>query len=166
MDAEEVAGGPGWVIGADLRPRITDAEAFRRGMSGDPLSDVVEALWTGDPERALRLLGAAATPRSRALRADCLSAMGDVATARIEYDRLVREAEGAPREAVMRQHRGKVLLAAGEIEAAIDDFARALDLRRADDPALRASSEQALRVARQRLEDARRDPRDEKRPLH
>ncbi|MCM3503388.1 hypothetical protein M3667_16065 [Microbacterium sp. P26] len=153
MEADEVEGGPGWVIGADLRPRITDAEAFRRGMTGDPLADVVEALWSGDPGRALRLLGPMTTLRARALRADCRSALGEIAAARAEYDELVRETEGTSREAVMRQHRGKVLLAAGETEAAIDDFARALDLRRDGDPALRASSEQALRAARRRLDE-------------
>lgn len=151
MNGDEVVGGPGWVIGADLRPRITDAEAFRHGMSGDPLADVVEALWSGDPERALRMLGPLTTLRARALRADCHSALGESSAASKEYDELVRETEGTSREAVMRQHRGKVLLAAGETTSAIDDFARALELRRDGDPALRASSEQALRVAQLRL---------------
>ncbi|MDR6691259.1 tetratricopeptide (TPR) repeat protein [Microbacterium sp. 1154] len=153
---DEVVGGPGWVIGADLRPRITDAEAFRAGMSDDPLVEVVAALWSGEPLRVLELLGAATTPRMRALRADARAALGDTTTARAEYDALVEESLGTGREAVMRQHRGKVLLAAGEIEAAIADFSRALDLRRDGDAALLASSEQALRVARRRLEDARR----------
>lgn len=158
MGDAEIQGGPGWVIGPDLRPRITDAADFRRGMSGDVLVDVIEALWSGEPERALRLLGTPTTMRSRALRADCLAALGDTAAARDEYDQLMREAEGTPREAVICQHRGKVLLAAGESEAAAADFTRALELRRDAAPSLRASTEQALRVARQRV--------DEKRSLH
>ena len=149
---DEVDGGPGWVIGADLRPRITDAEAFRTGMSDDPLVEVIAALWGGQPRHALDLLGIPSTPRTRALRADALTALGEMEAARAEYDALVKQALGTAREAVMRQHRGKVLLAAGDTEAAIADFSRALDLRKDADPMLRASSEQALRIARQRLE--------------
>ncbi len=166
MDADEITGGPGWVIGADLRPRITDAAAFRRGLRADPLVDVVEALWSGDPERALRMLEPATTPRRRALRADCRCALGDIAIARDDYDALVREAEDTALEAVMRQHRGKVLMAAGEIEAAMDDFARALDLRRESEsaPDLVASSAHALRIAKRRLDERREGiaPRDDR----
>lgn len=160
MDADEIPGGPGWVIGADLRPRITDAAAFRYGLRADPLVDVVEALWSGDAERALRMLEPVTTARRRALRADCLCALGDIAAARDEYDDLVREAEGTAHEAVMRQHRGKVSMAAGEIGDAIDDFARALELRREGDSAsdLVASSAHALRIARRRLEERREGP--------
>ncbi|MDQ1083807.1 MULTISPECIES: hypothetical protein [Microbacterium] len=158
----DVAGGPGWVIGGDLRPRITDAAVFRAGLEGDALADVIEALWNGEPERALRLLGDPTTIRMRALHADCLAATGDTAAALTVYDALVDEVAGTSREAVIRQHRGKVLLAAGRTHAAVADFARALALRRDADPTLRASSEHALAAARRRI-DATTEDHDEPR---
>ncbi|WNY33067.1 hypothetical protein Q9Q99_12600 [Curtobacterium flaccumfaciens] len=52
---------------------------------------------------------------------------------------------------MMRQHRGKALLANGEAERAVEDFERAVELRRTADPVLRASAEQGLAVARARM---------------
>ncbi|MBM3714568.1 MAG: hypothetical protein FJW64_02335 [Actinobacteria bacterium] len=164
---EDIEGGPGWIIGGDLRPRITDVAAFRAGMAEDPLASVIEALWTGDWRYALDVLRSLESSlRVRALTADCLAASGDTASALQIYDALVTETTGTPREATMRQHRGKVLLAAGRTDAAIADFAAALALRADADAKLRASSAHALRVAR-RKGCRRAAPRNgEKRPLH
>ncbi|MCS0644742.1 hypothetical protein [Curtobacterium flaccumfaciens] len=67
-----------------------------------------------------------------------------------EYDLLVAECIGTTREAVMRQHRGKALLAAGSVDRAVEDFTLVVALRQASDPVLLASAEQALAVARSR----------------
>lgn len=150
----DVAGGPGWVIrAADLRPAITDRALFRAGMEGDPLGDAIESLWSGDPAAAERRLATAEpTLRVRALLADCHRDLGDVQRAVREYDALVAETRGTPHEAVMLQHRGKALLAADELERAVSDPSRARDLRwsAGADAGLRASTEQALAVARSR----------------
>jgi len=149
----DVAGGPGWIIrGADLRPAITDLDTFRAGIAEDPLTKPIELLWTGDTDAALRALGLLEqTPRVRALAADCRRDRGETAVAVQEYDLLVAECLGTAREAVMRQHRGKALLANGEAERAVEDFERAVELRRTADPVLRASAEQGLAVARARM---------------
>jgi Flp pilus assembly protein TadD len=87
----------------------------------------------------------------RALAADCHRDLGDTALAVGEYDVLVAESLGTAREAVMRQHRGKALLANGEAERAIEDFQQAVELRRTADTVLLDSAEQALVVARGRV---------------
>lgn len=149
----DVAGGPGWLIrAADLRPVVTDLEAFRAGLADDPLAEQIELLWTGNADAALRALDRLEqTPRVRALAADCHRDLGNTALAVSEYDVLVAECLGKPREAVMRQHRGKALLANGEAERAVEDFQRAVELRRTADAVLLASAEQGLAVARGRV---------------
>lgn len=146
----DVEGGPGWVIrGADLRPAITDLAEFRDGTAGDPLAPAIELLWTGHAQSALDVLERIPErPRVRALIADCRRDLGDDLGAVEEYDRLVAECVGTAREAVMRQHRAKALLAAGHTDRAIEDFLRAVELRQGHDPALLASAEQGLAFAR------------------
>lgn len=150
----DVDGGPGWIIrAADLRPAVTDLDAFRAGLAGDPLAEPIELLWTGNARAALHgLESLQQTPRVRALAADCRRDLGDTALAVGEYDVLVAESLGTAREAVMRQHRGKALLANGEIRRAIEDFQQAVELRRTADPVLLASAEQGLAVARSRVD--------------
>lgn len=149
----DVEGGPGWVIdGATLLPRITDLAAFREGMASDPLADVVEALWSGDPARASELLHTSEqTVRVRALRADCARDLGDVDSALASYAELLAECSGSPWEPVLRQHHGKALFTAGRFGEALAEFEAALAMRRASGaPAdLLASSEQARDRARQ-----------------
>ena len=151
---DDVAGGPGWIIrAADLRPVVTDLEAFRAGLAEDPLAEPIELLWTGNAGAALQVLDVLRqTPRVRALAADCHRDLGDTAHAVSEYDVLVAECVGTAREAVMRQHRGKALLANGETERAVEDFQRAVELRGTADPVLLASAEQGLAVARARVD--------------
>ncbi|PCN46478.1 hypothetical protein Csp2054_17065 [Curtobacterium sp. 'Ferrero'] len=156
---DDVPGGPGWIIrGGDLRPVVVDLAAFRTGLHGDPLAHCLELLWTGDPAAALAALAPFdRTARVRALRADCLRDLGDVRAAVREYDVLVSETAGTSREAVMRQHRGKALLAAGDPALAIVDFTLAVELRRSGDPVLLASARQGLSVAVRRARSAATD---------
>jgi hypothetical protein len=150
---EDVAGGPGWVIRtADLRPAITDVQAFRASMADDPLVEPIELLWSGRARDALRQLEEMTrSVRVRALIADCRRDLGDHFGAVRDYDQLVAECAGTEREAVMRQHRAKALLVAGCAGRAVDDFRLALELRRGGDPALLASAQQGLAVARAAL---------------
>lgn len=145
----DVVGGPGWILrGSDLRPAIVDLQAFRAGLADDPLGPVLERLWSDEPAAALRMLDdRPATLRTRALRADCLRDLGARDEAVEAYDSLVEETAGTPREATMRQHRGKALLAADRIDDAVADFRIAVSMRLAGDPALLASAEQALAFA-------------------
>lgn len=151
----DVPGGPGWIIRAtDLRPVITDLAAFRTGLRDDSLAEPIELLWTGHAEAALRHLEVLEqTPRVRALQADCRRDLGDTDTAVSEYDALVSECAGTAREATMRQHRGKALLAAGRVDLAVEDFRAAVALRRSADETHQASALQALAVARARQQD-------------
>ena len=147
-----IEGGPGWHIDSDtLRPVITDEAAFRSEYSHDPASEVLIALWSGDPDRALvmlePLLGASPEYwRWRALRADARRDRGDHDEAIADYRRLVDEHAGTSNEAVLVQHLGKAHFAAGEFESALTCFQRALDLRLAAgaDRSLVESSRAAL----------------------
>ncbi len=165
----DVHGGPGWHIrGTDLRPVVTDVGAFRAGLGDDPLAVELELLWTGQPEAALlRLAARPQDPRVRALSADCHRDLGDTASAVQEYDELVDEHRGTPREAVFRQHRGKALLARGDAPRAVEDLRRVVALRRAGEPTLLASAEQALVVAERAVPAVvrRRSSRDVRRIL-
>lgn len=163
--AESIDGGPGWIIdGETLRPRITDLATFRGGMVEDPLRDAVEHLWSGRPKQALEQLSACEeSMRVRALIADCHRDLGNCAAARAIYDELVEQYSGTAAEAVMRQHRGKVHLTAGDPGRALADFKRAAELRKDQSPALLASSQQAVAVARQTLAVAAHDTVDQHR---
>ncbi|MFS0731672.1 hypothetical protein ABC270_16555 [Curtobacterium sp. 1P10AnD] len=122
---------------------------FRDGMAGDPLAAAIELLWTGHAQSALEHLERLPESlRVRALIADCKRDLGDHLSAVQEYDRLVAECAGTAREAVMRQHRAKALLAAGRADRAIEDFRRVVELRREHDSTLLASAEQGLAAAR------------------
>ncbi|XAS75731.1 hypothetical protein V3G39_13865 [Dermatophilaceae bacterium Sec6.4] len=148
--AEDIAGGPGWISdGRTLRPVITDLVVFREHHLEDPLTAAIEQLWSGHPLEALHQLSTHdASPRVRALRGDCLRDLGRHAEALEVYRQLIKESEGGPREAVMRQHYGKALLSAGDPHHARQEFFQALHLRRlGSDDALIASSQQALQVA-------------------
>lgn len=146
------------IRGDDLRPSITDPTLFRDAHADDGLIDAMERLWSGSPAEALELLRSHGdSPRVRALRADCHRDLGDHGRALEAYDALVAETTGTTREAVMRQHRGKTLLAAGEPDRALEDFERAAELRKGGDPSLLASTNQALQVAREAVTRHQRD---------
>jgi predicted Zn-dependent protease len=105
--------------------------------STDPADVVLDALVTGRLDEALRRadrLGASspdATFRLRALGADVRSARGDHEEAIAVYRGLLAASVGGPREAVVRQHLGKALFAAGQLTAAQDEFRAALRRREA-----------------------------------
>jgi tetratricopeptide (TPR) repeat protein len=150
-------GGPGWMVDpVTLRPVIIDELAFRSGLANDPGLEVLVALWTGEPDKALEalepLLDAAPDHwRWRALCADARRDLGDHQAAIADYRRLVNEHAGTSREAVLVQHLGKAHFAAGDYASATTWFERALALRTAAgaDRALIESSRTALQRARQ-----------------
>lgn len=158
MDSD-IEGGPGWVIsGKDLRPAITDRALFRDSHAEDELLEVLDLLWSGHAAAALKLLDCFEdSPRVRALRANCHRDLGDHDLALRIYDALVEETGGTPREAVMRQHRGKVHLVAGDPVQARADFERSVELRRDGDALLLASSVQAFGVASDAVRRLRHD---------
>jgi predicted Zn-dependent protease len=86
--------------------------------------------------------------RLRALGADVRSARGDHDEAIAVYRDLLAEAVGGPREAVVRQHLGTALFAAGQFTAARAEFDAALRRRL-------AAGASADRVASSRLALAR-----------
>ena len=156
-------GGPGWHMDpVTLRPVITDEPLFRTQYADDPALEVLVALWTGEPDKALAglepLVGVAPENwRWRALRADAWRDLGDHQHAVAEYRRLVGEHVGTPHEAVLVQHLGKAHFAAGQYASAVTCFQRALNLRAAAgaERSFVESSRAALRRARQ-LSSARR----------
>lgn len=144
----DVAGGPGWVLsGDDLDPVITDAASFRAGLAQDPLAGAIESLWTGRVEEARAMLRAAdSSVRSRALLADCDRRSGDPVAAARSLRILVAEHEDDAWSPVLRQHLGKALLAAGNVDGARRQLRLALEARTrvGADPHVIASSRQAL----------------------
>ncbi|WP_150118467.1 class I SAM-dependent methyltransferase [Actinomyces radicidentis] len=145
----DVIGVPGWVLsGESLAPAITDLPAFRAGLQEDPLAGAIEALWTGRVAEARVLLHGAAQPsvRTRALLADCDRRSGDAGAAVSALRSLLAEHEEDRWEPVLRQHLGKALLAAGEVDAARRELRLALEARleAGADAGLLASSRQAL----------------------
>lgn len=143
---------PGWHIDtATLLPVLDDEPAFRAANASDPALEVLVALWSGKPDQAAALLGPMidADPTSwrlQALAADVIRDRGDVTSAVTILGTLVDAHRYTPREAVLVQHLGKALFAAGDFPGAAARFRRALSLRLAGDadPGLVASSRQAL----------------------
>ncbi|WP_102157416.1 tetratricopeptide repeat protein [Zhihengliuella halotolerans] len=133
-----------------LLPVIDDLEAFRREFKDDPVADVLIHLWSGRPRQAEDLLGAMAPPASsfrlRALLADAWRDQGHYDDAIAAYRDLVAATAGTPREAVMRQHLGKVYFVCGEYSRALECFEEALELRVREkaDADLMASSQLAV----------------------
>ncbi len=137
---------------------IHDEAAFAvwAGQGVDPVLHVIGPLFRGDldaAQAALDRLSVAADPkvqfRLHALGADILRDRGQFAEAVHRYELLLVQYAGTSREAVLRQHLGKVHFTAGNLWAARDDFAAALKLRRAQgaDADLIESSVIALRRA-------------------
>jgi len=139
-----------------------DRAAFAAGpgSSTDPADQVLAALVTGRLDDAQRLVAASWTAdpsfRLRALAADVRCARGDHEAAIDAYRVLLAETVGGPREAVVRQHLGKALLAAGRLTDAQEQFEQALRRREAAGAAadLVASSRLALDRVRELLAGA------------
>ena len=145
-----------------LRTVVVDEAAFASGIgsSTNPADQVLAALVTGRLEDAEQLVAASWTAdppfRLRALAADLRSARSDHAGAIDGYRALLAETVGGPREAVVRQHLGKALFAAGRLTAAQEQFELALRRREAAGAAadLLASSRLALDRVRELLAGA------------
>ncbi|RZU60955.1 tetratricopeptide repeat protein [Zhihengliuella halotolerans] len=129
-----MSGATSWHIDEKtLLPVIDDLEAFRREFKDDPVLDVLIQLWSGRPRQAEDLLGAMEAPapslRLRALLADAWRDQGRYDEAIAAYRDLVAATAGTPREAVMRQHLGKVHFVCGEYGRALECFEETLELR-------------------------------------
>lgn len=158
-----VARDSGWAIDpATLRPRVTDLNAFRDTIKHDHAAAAIEALWTGNPEKAELILSdlLAADPNSirlRALRADAWRDQGRTDSAIREYQTLLDRARGTNFEATIRQHLGKALFAAGRYTFALRQFSMALEQRvlNGADSHLIDSAMQALTRTQELLEEER-----------
>src|SRR5687768_17219632 len=122
------AGEPGWRIDPDtLLPRITDERALRCALGDDPCAEVLVLLWGGDPTGArlhveALLADDADNPRLLALQADCWRDCGELEMACRQLDALAAAYAGTEREAVLLQHLGKALFAAGRHDEAAGCF--------------------------------------------
>jgi predicted Zn-dependent protease len=120
---------------------------------------VLESLLAGRLDEALRRadrLGGSSPDspfRLRAMAADVRSARGEHEAAIRAYRELLAATVGGPREAVVRQHLGKALFAAGQLIAAQEEFELALRRRSAAGASadLVASSRMALDRVRELL---------------
>ena len=125
----------GWHIDPmTLRPVIDDGEAFDREFAHDHARDVIKALWSGDPaaarERCEVILSEhPSSVRLRAILADCHRDLGETDRAIADYRVLLDECRGTSWEAVLHQHLGKALFAAGHYDLALRAFAQAYELR-------------------------------------
>ena len=156
------AGFPGIKINPDsLVPQIVneDAVAAALAASTDPGDRIFVLLVTGHPADAAELLAEARYKdpdsfRLRMFEAEVLRVSHRFDRAVELYRQLLAEAQGTPDEAVVRQHLGRSYFAAGNIAAAVESFAKALDLRVAGsaDAALIYSSTVALQRARDVLD--------------
>jgi tetratricopeptide (TPR) repeat protein len=158
VDRARIPGGPGWHIDRDtLLPAIHDLDAFRAAHREDPAHEALVALWTGDPAAAeaklLGLLEGHDSPRLRGLLADAWRDQGRTEAAVAAYESLVAQSAGTAREAVMCQHLGKALFAAGRHPEALAALQRALRLREeaGADESLVESSRAAVERVREEL---------------
>jgi tetratricopeptide (TPR) repeat protein len=144
-----------------LVPRIVNEDACREALaaSTDPADRIFVLLVEGHASEAAELLAEARFKdpesfRLRAYEAEVLRVSNRLDRAVELFRQLLAEVQGTPREAVVLHFLGKSQYAAGQISAAVESFARALDLRVAEsaDAALIYSSTVALQRARDVLD--------------
>lgn len=144
-----------------LMPQVVNEEACAEALaaSTDPTDLIFVRLVEGHPGEAAELLAEARYKdpdsfRLRMFEAEVLRVSHRSDRAVELYRQLLPEAQGTPDEAVVRQHLGRSYFAAGNIAAAVESFAKALDLRVAGsaDAALIYSSTVALQRARDVLD--------------
>jgi predicted Zn-dependent protease len=144
-----------------LMPEIVNEEACAVALaaSSDPADLIFVRLVEGRAAEAAELLAEARYKDPGSLRLRIFEA--DVLRVSNRYDRavglfrqLLAETRGTPDEAAIRQQLGRSYFAAGNIAAAVDSFAAALDLRVAGsaDAALIYASTVALQRAREVLD--------------
>lgn len=146
-----------------LVPQIVneDAVAAALAASNDPGDLIFVRLVEGRPAEAAELLAEAryndpSSLRLRIYEADVLRVSNRLDRAVGLFRQLLAETRGTPEEAVIRQHLGRSYFASGNTAAAVECFAKALDLRVAGsaDAALIYASTVALQRARYVLESS------------
>jgi predicted Zn-dependent protease len=156
------AGFPGIRINPEsLLPEIVNPDACREALaaSTDPADHIFVLLVEGHPSEAAELLAEARFKdpesfRLRTFEAEVLRVSNRLDRAVELFRQLLAEVQGTPREALVWQFLGKAQYSAGQMSAAVESFARALDLRVAQsaDAAQIYSSTVALQRARDMLE--------------
>jgi predicted Zn-dependent protease len=156
------AGFPGIKVNPDsLMPQIVNEEACAAALeaSTDPADLIFVRLVQGHAAEAAELLAEArynnpGSLRLRIFEADVLRVTNRPDRAVELFRQLLSETRGTPDEAVIRQQLGRSYFAGGNITAAVESFAKALDLRVAGsaDAALIYASTVALQRARDVLE--------------
>lgn len=156
------AGFPGIRINPEsLLPQIVNEDACRAALalSTDPADHIFVLLVEGHASEAAELLADARCRdpesfRLRAFEAEVLRVSNRLDRAVGLFRQLLAEVQGTPREALVLQFLGKTQYTAGQTSAAVESFARALDLRVAEsaDAAQIYSSTVALRRAREVLD--------------
>ncbi|XAS69363.1 tetratricopeptide repeat protein [Micrococcaceae bacterium Sec5.7] len=156
------AGFPGVRISPDtLLPRIVNEELCRTALerSTDPADRIFVLLVEGHAAEAAELLAEERYKdpesfRLRAFEAEVLRVSHRLDLAVELFRQLLTEVQGTPNEALVHQFLGRTHYAAGHASAAVESFARALDLRVAGsaDAALIYSSTVALQRARNVLD--------------
>ena len=156
------AGYPGIRINPEsLVPQIVNADAVAEALaaSTDPGDLIFVRLVEGHPAEAAELLAEArysdpSSLRLRIFEADVLRVSHRLDRAVDLFRQLLAETRGTPDEAVIRQHLGQSYFASGNTAAAVENFAKALDLRVAGsaDAALIYAATVALQRARYVLE--------------
>ncbi|MGY2746404.1 tetratricopeptide repeat protein [Pseudarthrobacter sp. O4] len=144
-----------------LMPEIVNEDACAAALAGsqDPGDLIFVRLVEGHAAEAAELLAEARyknpdSLRLRIFEADVLRVTHRADRAVELFRQLLAETRGTPDEAVIRQHLGRSYFAGGNIAAAVESFANALDLRVAGsaDAALIYASTVALQRARDVLD--------------
>ena len=144
-----------------LMPEIVNEEACAAALaaSADPADLIFVRLVQGHAGEAAELLAEARykdpdSLRLRIFEADVLRVSNRFDRAVDLFRQLLAETRGTPTEAVIRQQLGRSYFAGGNIAAAVESFAKALDLRVAGsaDAALIYASTVALQRARDALD--------------
>lgn len=156
------AGFPGIRINpVSLLPEIVNDDACRAALaaSTDPSDQIFVLIVEGHAAEAAELLAEARFKdpesfRLRTFEAEVLRVSHRTDRALELFRQLLAEFQGTDREALVLQYLGKTQYAAGHTSAAVEAFARALDLRVAQsaDAALIYSSTVALQRARDVLD--------------
>ncbi|WP_211880200.1 tetratricopeptide repeat protein [Pseudarthrobacter albicanus] len=158
------AGFPGIKVNPDsLMPQIVNEEACAAALeaSTDPADLIFVRLVQGHAAEAAELLAEArytnpGSLRLRIFEADVLRVSNRFDRAVELFRQLLAETRGTPDEASIRQQLGRSYFAGGNLAAAVESFAKALDLRVAGsaDAALIYASTVALQRARDVLDRA------------
>lgn len=151
--SEAIESGPGWQMDrTTLRPRITDAVAFRADRAQDPFCEVLLALWGGDPQTAETLLAEQSVSfRTRALGADALRDQGRLEEAIAAY-RELQASSPAGAQSLLAYHLGVALMEAKRWDEAMRELSQALALRQSGGSSAETldSTRHALTVAKSR----------------